>query len=107
MANANRQDKAAIKVEVAYALPDEQVLMPLLLPAGSTILDAIRASGLATRFPEIESEAARFGIFGKIEKEPAARVLKAGDRIEIYRPLLIDPKEARKARAAKAKANRQ
>lgn len=81
--------------------------MPLLLPAGSTIPDAVKASGLAARFPEIEGAETRFGIFGKIEKEPAARVLKSGDRVEIYRPLLIDPKEARRARAAKAKARRQ
>ncbi len=102
MANAE-----TIKIEVAYALPDEQVLLVLMLPAGSTIPDAVRAAGLSSRFPEIAGEAVRFGIFGKIEKDPAARVLRSGDRVEIYRPLLIDPKEARKARAAKAKARRQ
>ncbi|MGH8494135.1 MAG: RnfH family protein [Moraxellaceae bacterium] len=102
MANAE-----AINIEVVYALPDEQVLLALTLPADSTIPDAVRASGLATRFPEIQNEATRYGIFGKIEKDPATRTLHAGDRVEIYRPLLIDPKEARKARAAKAKAKRQ
>ncbi len=96
-----------IPVEVVYALPHEQVLMPLLLPAGSTIPDAVQASGLAARFPGIHHETTRFGIFGKLEKDPAACVLKAGDRVEIYRPLLIDPKEARKARAAKARAKRE
>lgn len=102
MANAD-----LIKVEVAYALPTEQVLLALELPAGSTIPAAVKASGLAARFPEIASAEARFGIFGKIEKEPATRVLQSGDRVEIYRPLQIDPKEARKARAAKAKAKRE
>lgn len=102
MANAE-----VIKVEVAYALPDEQVLLALDLPLGSTVMDAVQASGLATRFPAISQAQTRFGIFGKIEKEPASRVLKTGDRVEIYRPLLIDPKEARKARAAKAKARHQ
>lgn len=101
MANAD-----GINIEVAYALPHEQVLLALTLPAGSTIPDAVKASGLTERFPEIAGEDVRFGIFGKVEKEPAARVLKAGDRVEIYRPLLVDPKEARKARAAKAKARR-
>lgn len=102
MANAD-----TINIEVAYARPDEQVLLALTLPAGSTIPDAVKVSGLAARFPELASAETRYGIFGKVEKEPASRVLKAGDRVEIYRPLLIDPKEARKARAAKAKARRQ
>jgi len=102
MANAD-----TMKIEVAYALPDEQILLVLDLPAGSTVMDAVQASGLVARFPEIAGAETRFGIFGKIEKKPVSRVLKTGDRVEIYRPLLIDPKEARKARAAKAKARRQ
>jgi uncharacterized protein len=102
MANAD-----TINIEVAYALPDEQILLALEVPGGSTVLDAVQISGLVARFPAISRAETRFGIFGKIEKEPALRRLKAGERVEIYRPLLIDPKEARKARAAKAKAKRQ
>lgn len=102
MANAE-----VVSIELAYALPEQQILLSLQLPAGSTLQDAVLASGLAARFPEISNAGARFGVFGKIEKDPAARVLQSGDRVEIYRPLLIDPKEARKARAAKAKAKRQ
>lgn len=102
MANAD-----SIAIEVVYALPEQQILLTLQVPAGSTLQDAIRASGLSTRFPEINNAETRFGIFGKLEKTPAEGILLAGDRVEIYRPLLIDPKEARKARAEKAKAKRK
>lgn len=105
MANADTPS-TFIGIEVAYALPEAQTLLSLDVPVGTSLLQAVRLSGILQRFPEIDADTAVYGIFSKIEKAPAERVLKAGDRIEIYRPLLIDPKEARKARAAKAKARR-
>lgn len=97
---------ATIAIEITYALPETQTLLSLNVPAGTTLLQAVQLSGLLQRFPEIDAAAATYGIFSKIEKSPGERILQAGDRIEIYRPLQIDPKEARKARAEKAKAKR-
>lgn len=88
-------------VEVAYARPEEQVLLSLQVDAGTTIKQAIERSGILQRFPEIELAQARVGIFGKLKK--ADQVLHAGDRVEIYRPLIADPKEVRKQRAAQGK----
>lgn len=96
-----------ITIEVAYGLPLEQALLVLAVPAGTTAREAVRLSGLATRFPGLDPEHAPLGIFGKLEKDPAARVLREGDRVEVYRPLLIDPKEARRRRAERAKARRE
>lgn len=101
MANAEM-----IRVEVVYALPDRQRLLTLEVPPGTTMIEAVQRSGLLLEFPDIDPATAPMGIFGKREAEPALRVLQAGDRVELYRPLLVDPKEARKARAAKAKLKR-
>lgn len=87
-------------VEVAYGLPKRQALVSVELPEGATVADAIEASGLRDRFPGLEVHPDRVGIFGRTV--PLDQVLAAGDRVEIYRPLLIDPKEARRARAASA-----
>jgi putative ubiquitin-RnfH superfamily antitoxin RatB of RatAB toxin-antitoxin module len=86
-----------MKVEVAYAKPEVQVIVPLELPEGATAEAAIRASGLLARFPEIELVANKIGIFGKLCG--LEQRLRPGDRVEIYRPLLADPKEARRGRA--------
>lgn len=94
-----------ISVEVAYALPHEQRLVRLALPEGSTALDAARRSGLSETFPELViDESTRLGVFGHLvgHEQP----LRDGDRVEIYRPLQADPKDVRKARAARAKARR-
>lgn len=91
-----------IEVEVAYARPDEQVILALEVPAGSTIEAAIRRSGVLDRFPEIDLTANKVGVFGKVGRLDQA--LFDGDRVEIYRPLIADPKEARKQRAAEGKA---
>lgn len=99
-------DADAITVEVVYGLPQEQVLLALDVPAGTTAREAARLSGLAARFPGLDLDQAPLGIFGKLEKDPEHHVLQAGDRVEIYRPLLIDPKEARRLRAERAKARR-
>ncbi len=89
-----------IVIDVVYALPGRQVMRRIALPEGSTLADAIRASGLAEEFPEIDSGCV--GIYGK----PAAvdAILRDRDRVEIYRPLQADPKEVRRTRAAKKRA---
>lgn len=93
-----------IKVEVAYALPDKQAIVEVDVPVGTTAIEAVRLSGIAGRFEDIDIENARLGIFSKAAAHTL--VLKAGDRVEIYRPLIADPKEVRKARAAAAKERR-
>lgn len=99
-------DAERITVEVVYGLPELQVLKVLEVPAGTTARDAARRSGLAGQFPGLDVDQAPLGIFGKLEKDPDHRVLRAGERVEIYRPLLIDPKEARRLRAERARARR-
>lgn len=91
-----------ISVEVVYARPDEQALELLHVPADATIEAVIRRSGLLARFPEIDLATNKVGVFGKAA--PLDTTLNDGDRIEIYRPLIADPKEARKRRAAQGKA---
>ncbi|HFD81283.1 MAG TPA: RnfH family protein [Gammaproteobacteria bacterium] len=90
-----------IPVEVAYARPDEQVIIGLDVPVGTTLKQAIEQSGILERFPEIDPEKMKAGIFGKLKKPD--QVLTAGDRVEIYRPLIADPKAVRKERAAAGK----
>lgn len=96
-----------IRVEVVYALPDRQWLLALDVPPGTTAYEAVGLSGIAGLAPGIDPEQAGLGIFGTIEKAPRERVLEDGDRVEIYRPLTRDPKEARRERAEKARAARQ
>lgn len=87
-----------ILVEVAYALPDQQVIMPVQVPPDATAEQAIAASGMLNRFPEIDLEKQKIGIFSKIV--PLTQALQPRDRVEIYRPLIADPKAARRERAA-------
>jgi len=95
-------DKHKIKVEVAYALPAEQQLIAVHVDSGATIEDAIKLSGILDHFPGIElGTVNRVGIFGKLAK--LDKVLSEGDRVEIYRPLIADPKEVRRKRAAEGK----
>ena len=91
-----------IRVEVAYAKPDEQVILEVDGAAGMTVQQAVEASGILQRYPETELGKNKMGVFGKLAKLDAP--LKAGDRVEIYRPLIADPKEQRKKRAAEGKA---
>lgn len=91
-----------INVEVVYARPGEQALEQVYVPASATVESVIRQSGLLERFPEIDLAKNRVGVFGKVAALSAT--LREGDRIEIYRPLIADPKEARKKRAAEGKA---
>jgi putative ubiquitin-RnfH superfamily antitoxin RatB of RatAB toxin-antitoxin module len=88
-----------IRVEVAYAKPDRQKIIELDVAPGTTMDQAARASGIREHFPEIDLDQAHMGIFGELEKNPAERVLREGERVEIYRPLKMDPKELRRARA--------
>lgn len=91
---------AKIAVEVVFALPERQTLRRVQLPAGSTVEDALAASGLAEEFRNAGS--GRVGIYGKAV--PAGTVLRDGDRLEIYRPLRADPKDLRRVRAARKRA---
>lgn len=90
-----------IKVEVCYALRDHQELISLELPAGSTAGTAIDASGIGAKHPEIDLQSNKVGVFGKLVKLDA--VLHDRDRVEIYRPLIADPKEVRRKRAEEGK----
>lgn len=91
-----------IRVEVAYALKEHQEIVPLSLPSGTTLQQAVEASGLAAKYPDIDLAKGKFGIYSKLAKPDT--VLRDRDRIEIYRPLIADPKEVRKQRAAEGKA---
>jgi len=88
-----------MRIEVAYAKPQEQVILALDLTEGATAEAAIRQSGILERFPEIDLAQNTVGIFGKACK--LDHPLRPGDRVEIYRPLLADPKESRRKRASK------
>lgn len=87
-----------IRIEVAYALPHKQVLIALNVTTGTTIEEAIYQSGLLNQFPEIDLKINKVGIFSK--PMPLTTVLRDRDRVEIYRPLIADPKEIRRQRAA-------
>jgi hypothetical protein len=100
--------EAGWRVEVAYATPLRQEVIEVVIRPGASIEQVIRESGLLERFPEIDLARSRVGIFGEIAslRDP----VRDGDRVEIYRPLLADPKEARRRRAerrAKTGADRK
>lgn len=94
--------KPSIRVEVAYALAGRQKLLSLSVPYGTTARQAAEGSGMAAHFPGLDLASCPLGIFGKALAKPEERVLEEGERVEIYRPLIADPKEVRKQRAAKA-----
>ena len=91
-----------IVAEVVYALPERQKLLRLSVPEGSTVRDVALRSGLDALFPGLDLANCPLGIFGKAVAKPEERVIEEGERVEIYRPLLADPKEVRKQRAARA-----
>ncbi|EAW29630.1 hypothetical protein GP2143_11609 [marine gamma proteobacterium HTCC2143] len=95
-----------MKVEVCYALPDQQRIISLEVEEGATVLQAVEQSGIDQLFPDIDIASAKMGVFGKVVAKPAEIGLQEGDRVEIYRPLIADPKEVRKTRAAKVKAEK-
>lgn len=92
-----------ITVEVAFALPERQQIIALEVEQGATAFDAAQQSGIVKAFPDIDLAEAKMGVFGKAIK-PKTYEMQAGDRVEIYRALIADPKEARKKRADKVKA---
>ena len=94
-----------IQVEVAYAKEAEQALLAVEGEKGLTVQEAIERSGILRRFPEIDLGINKVGVFGKLSK--LTQALENGDRVEIYRPLIADPKEQRKKRAAEGKAMRK
>ena len=94
-------EKQLIFIEVAYARPEKQVIIPLQVAEGTLAIEAVEESGVLSRFPEVDLEQTKIGIFGKACK--LEQELQDGDRVEIYRPLLIDPKEQRRKKAAEGK----
>lgn len=96
---------ASINVEVVYALPDVQTLMLVRLAEGATVEAAIRASGVLEAFPEIDLTKNKMGIFSKLVK--LDEIVRDKDRVEIYRPLIADPKEVRRKRAEEGKVTRK
>ncbi len=104
--------EALICVEVAYALPGQQRLLTLQVEQGCTALQAVQRSGIAELFPGLDPATTDMGVFstnldGKALPLPADYVVKPGDRIELYRPLVADPKVVRQQRAARARKQRQ
>jgi hypothetical protein len=91
----------SIRVEVIYPLPEKQEILSVVVPVGSTVRQAIEASGVLQKYPEIDLAKNKLGVFAKLAK--AETLLRDRDRIEIYRPLIADPKEVRKQRAAEGK----
>lgn len=96
-----------VEIEVVYAAEDRQVLLAVTVPSGSSLRAAVQASGIAAQFPQLVLAECLLGIFGKVVADADVRAVQPGDRIEIYRPLLADPKEVRRLRAAKAAMVRQ
>ncbi len=99
------REPQVIRVEVAYARGQEQALLSVDAAEGLMVRDAIERSGILGRFPDIDLAINKVGVFGKLTK--LDNLLADGDRVEIYRPLIADPKEARKRRAAEGKAMRK
>ena len=99
MGDRNAKRAGSVTVEVVYGEPQRQVIRTVALPPGSSVEDAIEASGIREDFPGLEVHPDRVGIWAR--KVALSEELQEGDRVEIYRPLLIDPKEARRAKAAR------
>ena len=97
----NNMSESTMRVEVIYALPHRQERVTVELPANSTLMAAVERSGLLAKFPEIDPAKNKFGVFAKLGKPDT--ILRDRDRVEIYRPLIADPKEVRKQRAAEGK----
>jgi putative ubiquitin-RnfH superfamily antitoxin RatB of RatAB toxin-antitoxin module len=92
---------ARLSIEVCYALPEGQTLVAVDLPEGATLQQALDASGILQRYPQIDLGTQKVGVFGKLK--PLDAVLADHDRVEIYRPLLVDPKVSRQRRVEKTR----
>ena len=105
MANAeNNESVEMIEVEVACAVEGTQEVIALRMPAGSTLSDAVSSSNILSLFPSLDMDEISYGIYGTLTPEHS--VIKDGDRVEIYRPLIADPKEVRRRRAEESKAQK-
>lgn len=93
-------------IEVAYAIAARQWLLACRVPQGVTLREALRLSGIAAQVPGLDIESCPVGVFGKVVADPQQRQVEEGERLEIYRPLLVDPKAMRRQRAERAKAAR-
>ena len=91
------QADEVIRVEVVFGTATRQVAVPVKLPVGATVGDAVKASDIAATFPEYDFYTLKTGVWNEVRASNHA--LKDGDRVEIYRPLVTDPKEARRRRA--------
>ncbi len=100
-------ERSLINIEVSYALPDKQEIIALQVAEGCTVFDAVVQSNIVKQFPGLDIDSSKMGFFGKAISKPKQELLKEGDRIEIYRPLLADPKVVRKERAARIKAEKE
>lgn len=96
-----------VEIEVVYAAEDRQVLLTVAVPVGTSLRAAVQACAIAAQFPGLVLADCPLGVFGKVVADADVRAVQPGDRIEIYRPLLADPKEVRRLRAAKAALVRQ
>ena len=110
--NSTVTKSSMITVEVAYALPEKQTLLSLSVPVGTTALETVEQSGILTTYPQIDVNSDKIGVFSQVLgtkglDEPAAYKMRERDRIEIYRPLIADPKEVRRRRAEEAKAKKE
>lgn len=92
-----------MRIEVAYARPDTQVILPVEVEEGATVGEAISLSGILDQFSDIDLDKNKVGVFGKVAT--LDQPLREHDRVEIYRPLIADPKASRKKRAAKKEKN--
>ncbi len=90
-------DENLINVEVAFAEPDLQQVIAIEVPLGATVADAIAAAGIEERFPQVAIDRELLGVWNR--RRPPEHPLESGDRVEIYRPLIADPKEVRRQRA--------
>ncbi|HET8706079.1 MAG TPA: RnfH family protein [Pseudomonadales bacterium] len=106
MGENSLSESEVINVEVAYATVEKQLVLPVQITRGTSIYDAAVQSNICQKFIGLDLEHSAMGVFGKLERFPKQRLAEAGDRIEIYRPLKVDPKEARKERARKSQTGR-
>jgi len=95
-----------MKIQVVYATPDQQSIVELDVPDGTTVFEAAVQSGLANQFPDIDLDTIPMGIFGVRVKTATTTILHPGDRVELYRSLSVDPKESRRTRAESQKRDR-
>lgn len=105
MADDDRSRRNAIRVEVVFALPAQQILQTVSLADGATVADAIEAAGLAALFPQEPIDALATGIWGTVV--PREQRVRDGDRVEVYRPLELDPRDLRRRLAAVGRTMRR